>query len=168
MQVQNDALPHVFGKWHARKCTHWTGRRWGQKSAGGTSLTCFTMACPDIKNSIPTRGERLEFEPLTGSGHFVEQIINEFVLMTEKKLNAKAEAGCKVTSGWLCLCSQIKANASPTFLHLKLHFPHFCPDYHTHVLYKTFHNLPLSLHHKKKKEIKKHFRVIISSTEIVN
>lgn len=37
----------------------------GQKSAGGTSLICFKMACPDVLNSIPTRGERLEFEPLT-------------------------------------------------------------------------------------------------------
>lgn len=36
-----------------------------QKSAGGTSLIRFKMACPDVLNTIPARGERLEFEPLT-------------------------------------------------------------------------------------------------------
>lgn len=45
-------------------CTGLEGER-GQKSAGGTSFICFTMACPGIQNTIPKRGEILELEPLT-------------------------------------------------------------------------------------------------------
>lgn len=59
----------------------------------------------------------------------------------------------------MCYCSQIKANSTPILLHLKLHFPHFHPDYHTDTSRRTSHNPPLPLHQKerKKRTFQSHF-----------